>query len=463
MRTLMAALVFIMALSASSYSKDIGLDSNNSISNRLADVAVTNGEFTPPRPWTLERCIEIALEKNPDVLAARWDVKTSEAQKDAATAAGLPNVNLSGAYNHYQDSQRLKQAGQNSEPGFYTNGIYSADIIASLPLYTGGRVTNEIRATQFQTISLQQRHARARDETLYNVSAVFFAILGQERIVESLEFSLTTVMEHRERVSDLIEAGKAARVDLLRTDVRISEIEQQLVKEKNTLSVLKRMLSTLLGLNYDDAESEIQGSLELSEVKTDLDGSLARAFAARPDYLSAKAAIESLGWKEAAARSRRLPTVSLQGIYGGKWGAGSSSIAGADSTDDTWRLGVMVEVPVLDSGRITSNVREQEARVNAALERLRKLELQIRLEVETAILNVTSARQRVTTAEKAISLADESLRIEREKYEFGKGTIIDVLDAQSALLEAQTGYYRALAEYKTAAAQLALATGGYEI
>ncbi|RLB14308.1 MAG: TolC family protein, partial [Deltaproteobacteria bacterium] len=51
------------------------------------------------------------------------------------------------------------------------------------------------------------------------------------------------------------------------------------------------------------------------------------------------------------------------------------------------------------------------------------------------------------------------LRIEQEKYQLGKGSIIDVLDAQSALLNAQTNYYRSLADYRTARAQLRLAVG----
>jgi outer membrane protein len=90
---------------------------------------------------------------------------------------------------------------------------------------------------------------------------------------------------------------------------------------------------------------------------------------------------------------------------------------------------------------------------------LRRLELQVRLEVETALLNITSARERIEAAGKALTQAEESLRIEREKYDLGKGTIIDVLDAQSALLDAQTNYYRALADLNIAHASLALATG----
>jgi outer membrane protein TolC len=96
----------------------------------------------------------------------------------------------------------------------------------------------------------------------------------------------------------------------------------------------------------------------------------------------------------------------------------------------------------------------------AAQERLRRLELQVQLDVETAVLNIGSAAQRVVATEKAIEQAEESLRIEREKYDLGRGSITDVLDAQSALLDSQTNYFRAVADHSTALAQLKLAVGG---
>jgi outer membrane protein TolC len=119
-----------------------------------------------------------------------------------------------------------------------------------------------------------------------------------------------------------------------------------------------------------------------------------------------------------------------------------------------------VELPIFEGGRIQARIREERAKLAAAQERFRKLELQVRLEVETAQLNMTSAFERVQTTEKTIEQARESLRIEREKYELGKGAIMDVLDAQSALLDAETNYYRALADFNVARAQLQLATGG---
>jgi outer membrane protein TolC len=81
------------------------------------------------------------------------------------------------------------------------------------------------------------------------------------------------------------------------------------------------------------------------------------------------------------------------------------------------------------------------------------------LDVETALLNIHSSQERIEAIQKAVEQGQESLRIERQKYELGKGAIVDVLDAQSALLESQTSYFRALADFHTALAQLRLATG----
>ena len=120
---------------------------------------------------------------------------------------------------------------------------------------------------------------------------------------------------------------------------------------------------------------------------------------------------------------------------------------------------MVADYPIFDGGRITAQINEQEARLASAQANLRKLELQIRLDVETALLNVNSARKRVQATQKAIEQSKESFRIESEKYDLGKGSITDVLDAQSAMLDTQTNHYRALAEYNIALAQLGLATG----
>ena len=131
----------------------------------------------------------------------------------------------------------------------------------------------------------------------------------------------------------------------------------------------------------------------------------------------------------------------------------------ADDFEDVGRIGITVGIPIFEGGRIRAQIAKERAQLHAAQQRLRKLELQIRLEVETAVLNLNSASERVNVTQKSIAEAEESLRIERAKYDYGKGAIVDVLDAQAALLDVQTSYYHALADFNIAAAQVQLATG----
>jgi outer membrane protein len=151
--------------------------------------------------------------------------------------------------------------------------------------------------------------------------------------------------------------------------------------------------------------------------------------------------------------------VALEGSYGGRWAVGRLETNGDDPFDDVGSVGGVIDIPVFEGGRIIARLREERANLAAARETLRTLELQVSLDVQTALLNVSSSLQRVKATEKTIEQGKESLRIEREKYDFGKGAITDVLDAQSELLVSQKNYYRALADYNTAQAQLRLAVG----
>jgi outer membrane protein TolC len=412
------------------------------------------------RPLNLDDCVQIALENNPQIGAQSWDVGAAEAQTDAASAQRWPALRAVGGYRHHLDDQRLLAAREPNEPGVWSSDILSADLVLSMPIFTGGRIVNEIWAAELLERAASHRLARTKGELVFNVSSTFYAILGQRRVIESLEFSHTALEEHRKRVQDLIAVQKAARVDLLRTEVRVADLEQQLVRERNTLAIQRRVLANLMGIPEEGPSLDVAGELERPETPAGLTGNLAVALDQRDDYEAARRELEAQAKRVDAARAGYWPTVSLDAAYGGRWAAGDvNRQPGADRSEEVSSVGVSASIPLFEGGRIEAGVRREKARLASAQESLRKLELQIGLEVQTAVLNVTSSMQRVRAVEKAIEQARESLRIEREKYDLGKGSITDVLDAQSALLEAERNYARALAEYHTALAQYRLAMG----
>jgi len=410
---------------------------------------------------SLEQCIEIALRSNPELQSFEWEERAAGERVRQARGERLPSVSAAAGWTHWSRRQALVPPDAPMAPGVYGQNLLNADLVARMPLFTGGRITHGLEAARFSHEAARHRTVRGRRALVFNVSAVFYDILGQRKVIESLDASIKAIREHCKRVQDLLEVQKAARVDLLRTEVRLASLVQARVAERNRLSILHRRLENLLGESPTKAHVEVRGVLQppATEVPGE-EASFRRALLQRADYLAALAEVAALRERVAAAKAERLPTVSLVGTYGRRWGADPDiEQPGSEDAVNMGYAGLTLSVPLFEGGRITSRIREQRDLLTAARRRLRQLELDIRLDVQTAVLTIRSNLERVRATEKAVEQAEESLRIERRKYEVGKGSITDVLDAQSALLDAQTNYYRALAGYHTARAAWRLAVG----
>ncbi|MFP4502728.1 MAG: TolC family protein [Candidatus Hydrogenedentota bacterium] len=484
----------------------------------VPEEGVPSGEPPPPSVLangglTLEDCIASALRNNPELLAAGEDAVAARAEKRSKGAARWPSINLTGNYFHHQDTQRLGVPTPPGQPQYFANDIAAADIVVRLPLYAGGRIVNEFRAAELLAQAEAHQLNRTRNETVFNVTSTYYNILAQEKVVESTAFSRDTLEQHLARVEELIAAEKAAQVDALRTGVRLADIEHQLLEAQNVQDIHYRLLANFMGLDDHATETlTVAGPLPPLDSTEPLavDKVVAQAYDQRSDYSAAQAALEAQARRVDVARGAREPALTLEAAYGGRWGFGGSGASATDNTpsftidaagnpswmqtrplsgggsltttygtqglssqrytlptgespedfEDLGRVGLTVNVPIFEGGRINADIRRERARLRAAQQRLRKLEHDIRLEAQTAVLNANSARKRVHVTRKSIAEAEESLRIEHLKYNLGKGAIVDVLDAQDALLTAQTNYYRALSDYRVARAEVQLAAGG---
>jgi outer membrane protein TolC len=194
----------------------------------------------------------------------------------------------------------------------------------SLPLFTGGRLVNQVKAADLLTEAALHRLVRNREELVFNVSSIFYSILAQRQVIESLEFSTEALEGHIQRIDALVEAEKAAGADRLRTEVRIADVRQKLVHEKNIMTIHRRVLANLLGLEKDFDNISLQGELESQEEITapELDAALSMAWASRDDYLAARSNLEAQARKVDAARAGYWPSLYIQGSYGQRWAVG---------------------------------------------------------------------------------------------------------------------------------------------
>lgn len=409
---------------------------------------------------SLEECIAIAVKDNPRIGYRGWKVEEAQAERDWAAGQRWPDLRGSGSYSLYSKTERMVPPREPGYPMVFADEVVSWNIYARIPIFTGGRISNEVGAMNLLEDSARNLMKFTRMELEYEVTSIYYCILKQRRIIESLDFSHSTLGEHLEKIKALKAMEKASKADMLRVEVRLADIIQRLELEKSTLAVLKRSLSNLMGLDRNDITIRPVGDLCLDEQEVEIEEALQSAYTNRADYLAARKEVEAQARRVKASRAAYWPSVSLFASYSGEKALGSYiAIPGASDYEDIGRVGCVLEFPIFEGGKRGSELDMEKAKLAGLKNKLRELELQIRLEVESAGYHLASTRKRLAATGKAVEQALESLRIEKEKYDLGKGTITDVLDAESALLEMRTNRYVAMADYNLQIAFLRFATG----
>ena len=411
---------------------------------------------------SLRECVDIAMRNNPRILYRESKVDVAAAERDRAAGQRWPDITSKGSYSRYSETERMAPPREPGYPLVYADEVLSWDIHASIPVFTGWRISNELGAFEFLEDSARNSLHFARGRIEYEVAELYFSILKQHMVIESLEFFRGALGEHLEKINALIAAEKASRSDLLRVEVRLADIAQRIETEKADLWVYKRALLNLMGIDRNEIAINRSENFDPVSQAPDLGEALSWAYSNRADYLAAQKELEALEKRVKAARAAYWPTVSLFASYSGQRAVGSFiELPGAADLEDIGRVGCMLELPIYMGGRRGAELDIQKSKLAGLEHSLRELELRIRLEVESAVYHLESAKKRLTSTNKAVDQALESLRIEREKYELGKGAVTDVLEAESALQKMRTARYSAMADYNIQIARIRFETGEY--
>jgi outer membrane protein TolC len=412
------------------------------------------GAALPDGPLTLESALAIALANNPEVLSEAWEIEAAEARKGQTSSARWPSVDLFAAYRHHWNEERLVPTRGQTVPGSFSHDIFAGDLVLTMPLFTGGRVANAVAAADLMARAAGQKLAHTREELIFEVKSAFYAILGQDKLIQAIAHSREALSEHREMILQLIEARKAARVDLLNIEVRLADLDHYLVKQRGMVKLHERLLLSLLGVETAPPDGlDLDGSLAAPGTVPDSAKLLARTIGKRADLTRLDLEIEAQTRRVEIVEAEYQPVVSAKGTYG-------SRLSAQGDYDDLGFVGLELALPIFNGFHTPARVREEQARLGILQQQKRRLILTIHGEVESAVIQVETALAAVEVTERSIAMAEESLRITREKTALGHGLATDVLDAQAALLQTETTHALALADLHTAYAMLEFATGG---
>jgi len=430
--------------------------------NLLANMTGLPGDISPAEKdsdkYTLSRIISYAMKNNPHIRIAAKDIEAEIYGIDSAKAERMPKIDGGAGINRYRYEYPLSPIviqppiGPGTDFPLFRNTVWDAGLSFKLPLFKGGRLFRGVNVAEMKKTVADYNYRMSKQELVYNISSVFYKIAHLEKLFLANDASVKQLEAHRRNVEIYLKTGTAAKLDLLKTDVELSHAMENRLLVKNSLASSYELMKTLMGMDDMDVRISIIHEKTASEKYPALEESMDMALSRRPDYkaLAKKRLISEERVK--IAEGRRLPDISVAGQYGG--------LSGTDTGfRENWYYGLKLTMPIMDGGSIKSEINREKVQLEKAREEERSLKHGITREVRDAHLSIANAQERQEVTRKAIESARENLRVEMLKYDTGSAMTQDVIDAQTALLRAETDYYQAIFDRETALAYLKKAIG----
>lgn len=410
---------------------------------------------------SVEQSVVVALQNNPDI-------QTAIAQQDYYKGA------LLGAKSALRPQVTFAQTSANQVNGktrSYTspeNGFVS-QLSLSQTIYSGGGLQANVTAAKAQLTQSDWALEQAKQTLRFDTQQDYYQVLNKRDLVDVNQTALDNLVEHLKNVQAQFDAGVVAKSDVLRSQVQVSNQQQQLIIAQNDFDTATVKLKTDLSLPLTTVVKLTSSQMDIRKNETTLDEALKVALENRPEIMQAKYAVEQNKAKIMAAKSGLLPAVNLQATdssSGNEWPGStdrSSRFGYYGDVGGSYGNGVTIQAvisyTIFDGGLIKSQIQQAKSGLVQAEQALIKQKNLVAQNVTVAYVSLLAAEKQIGTTKMAVDQGQEDFHIAQVRYSAGVGTNVDVLDAQKSLQTASANYVQAYANYNIARAALDKAMG----
>jgi outer membrane protein len=417
-----------------------------------------------PESLTLSQAIKIAVEQNPEIKAARFQVEMIKSEVTQARSGFFPQVYFTETFNRTTNPMWATGAkmlqGNLTQADFDLDKLNDPDAInnfnsavsLSWSVYNGGQ-------TRIGWKQAQQNHAaaslmlkRAGQEVITRTAKSYVGLLlAQENLVVIVQ-TLETAKANLKMVRSRFESGFVVKSDFLRANVRIAELEQQRLEAESQVEVAQAMLNAAMGMTRNKPLHLVTPFEKCEETKGSVEHWITIALSNRPD-LERMRYQEDIAKKEIdKSRAEHFPDLELVGTY-------EINSEDFSDTENNYAIGAVMNVNLFSGHRISAKTKAARSSLLRIQEFRKGMELNVGVQARESFLKAKSAWKRIQVAKIAVDQAKEGLRIVRNRYNNGLLTIVSLLDAETAYQQARTNHFKALHDYKVSRIQLALAAG----
>lgn len=397
----------------------------------------------PDAVWTMNDVLRIARERNPDILSAKANYEAASKVVGESVSGYLPQITVSGE----DDRTTLPTPGNAST----TNGLalpYAyAGVAIRQTLFDFGKNLNKIQSSSALGNAAAEQRVAVQEVVDLSVRKAFYNVSATEKLEEVAEKNLAQVQETHRRTELLVSTGARPEFDLTQANVQLAQAKVGVIDAQAARDLAKVALLQLMGVErqitftIQESQSDVpkiaSSQLQLGQLRS-------LALDARPEMKQAGYNVESANDLVSAQVKNFLPTLDANAWY-------DHFLPNyPDSLRNAWGIGLSATWNVLDGLYTPYRLGELQARRDQQEDLKTKEGLEIISEVESSYKDLVRSESNEKAANEGFEAATENLRLAQQRYEANVSTILELLIAESSLVNAeasviQARYSRAIA------------------
>ncbi|GKH12509.1 TolC family protein [Bacteroides uniformis] len=386
----------------------------------------------------LEKYRSMAVEYSHDLKAADKNIAASIELEKAAQKDLYPklsgNANFQFTGNPLELTLDLPSMG--NPVTFEGKDLkYGASVSLLQPVYTGGRLLETIRMAKYRHNVSGFQEEYIRSGIYLQTDMQYWNTVARTEIVRISDDYRNSVASLTQTIRERVEAGLTDRQDLLMMEVKLNEAEYQLLQARKNLENGLMALNSLIGVELG-APTEVEDSVSMVVVN---DVSLWSDGGGRPELKIATEQIRMAESEKKLVLSKYRPQfyVGVDGSYS------SPGYNLRTDMNPNYAVYAKVSVPLFEWGKRKNEKRASSFKVDMATDNLNKVTDGVNLEIRTARNSLRQAMEQAELTRNSLDKARENETMALERYDEGKSSITEVIDAQTYRQIAQMNHVQA--------------------
>jgi len=403
-------------------------------------VQLSFAQETSTKVWSLQDCIDYAIEHNITIKDATLDKNLAEVDYSKAKSSRLPNL-FGSASQNFSNGSTIDPITSD----YVTDQIHSTNvgINSSMTLFQGNQLSNQIKQNKIlleQSIFLEEVE---KNNIVLNILEVYLQTLYSKESIAIAENNVVASEKEVERAKARLDAGTIALGDYTEAQSQAATNKFNVISAKNDYQQYIIQLKQLLELSpLEDIQIEtIDENMDLINLDIDKNQLYNNAIGFLPEIQASQLNIAANEKELDIAKGGFLPTLSLTGSMGsGYTSINDNTFSDQFDVNFNQKLGLSLTIPIFNRNQTKAAVKTASINIDKAQIQKQNTEKEVYKKVETGFQNAVSAQEQVIAAEASKVAAEQSYNLAQKKYELGALSTTDLVISQNTYTNAHQNY-----------------------